>query len=134
MDWVMSYGWTGMVSWGLMAWAVGAALVVLLATLAASRPARRHSWCEQAGCEVDVEFEEHGVPGLRRFIAVRRCSAFEPTTAVTCRRSCLHRGTLGDTPSQPEDREAPPPHLGPHRNTPSHASGSWTGGNASRNS
>ena len=98
MDWAMSYGWTGMVSWGLMAWAVGAALVVLLATLAASRPARRHFWCGEAGCEVDVELEEHGVPGLRRFIAVRRCSTFEPATAVTCRRSCLHRGTVGDAP------------------------------------
>ena len=31
----------------------------------------------------------HGVPGLRRFIAVRRCSAFTSSTALMCRRSCL---------------------------------------------
>jgi hypothetical protein len=106
MDWAMISGWSGMVSWGLVAWAAGAALVVLLATVAASRPAHRHFRCEQAGCDVDVEFEEHGVPGLRRFIAVRRCSALEPTTAVTCGSSCLHRGAAGDTESKPRTSAA----------------------------
>jgi hypothetical protein len=87
---------------GRLAWAVGAALVLLLATLVASRPVRRRFWCEQAGREVDVDLEEHGAPGLRRFIAVRRCSAFEPPTAVMCRRSCLHRGAAGGAPVGPE--------------------------------
>jgi len=93
---------SGMVGWGVLAWAVGAALVLLLATLVASRPVRRRFWCEQAGREVDVDLEEHGAPGLRRFIAVRRCSAFEPPTAVMCRRSCLHRGAAGGAPVGPE--------------------------------
>lgn len=83
MDWV---------EWGFLAWGMIATLVLLLATLAASRLARRRFWCAQAGSEVDVELEEHGVPGFRRFIAVRRCSAFTPSTSVTCRRSCLHGG------------------------------------------
>lgn len=108
MDWAMSYGWAepvgagqvswAVVGWGFLTWGLVAALALLLATLAASRLARRRIWCAQAGCEVDVEFEEHGVPGLRRFIAVRRCSAFTPPTAVTCRRSCLHGGILEGAP------------------------------------
>lgn len=87
MEWTMNY-----LGWAFLAWGMVAALVVLLATLAASRLARHRFWCAQAGCEVDVELEEHGVPGFRRFIAVRRCSAFTPSTRVTCRRSCLHGG------------------------------------------
>jgi hypothetical protein len=106
-DWAMSYGWaepvgngrvSGMMEWGFLAWGMVATLVLLLATLAASRLARRRFWCAQAGSEVDVEFEEHGVPGLRRFIAVRRCSAFTPSTVVTCRRSCL-RGAVPERPA-----------------------------------
>lgn len=118
MDWTMTYGpaepvgggqvsW--MVGWGLLAWGIVAALVLLLATVAASRLVHRRFWCAQAGCEVDVEFEEHGVPGFRRFIAVRRCSAFTPSTAVTCRQACLHGGVPegtataveGPRPAQP---------------------------------
>ncbi len=104
MDWVMSYGWaepvgggrmSWMVGWGFLAWGIATALVLVLATLATSRVARRRFWCAQAGREVDVELEEHGVPGLRQFIAVRRCSAFTPSTAVTCRRSCLQGGIPG---------------------------------------
>jgi hypothetical protein len=119
MDWAMSYGWTDpvvgaeqtsrLVGWGCLAWAAGAALVLLLATLAKSRLARRHFWCEQAGREVDVEFEEHGAPGLRRFIAVRRCSAFEPSTAVLCGRSCLRRGAAVEAPARPQSPPQSPP-------------------------
>ena len=118
MDWTMTYGpaepvgggpVSSMVGWGFLAWGIVAALVLLFATLAASRLVHRRFWCAQAGCEVDVEFEEHGVPGLRRFIAVRRCSAFTPSTAVTCHQACLHggirEGTLaaveGPRPAQP---------------------------------
>jgi hypothetical protein len=119
MDWALSYGWTDpvvgaeqtsrLVGWGFLAWAAGAALVLLLATLAKSRLARRHFWCEQAGREVDVELEEHGAPGLRRFIAVRRCSAFEPSTAVRCRRSCLRRGAAVEAPVRPQSPPQSPP-------------------------
>lgn len=90
-----------MLGWGFLAWAAGAALVLVLATLAASRLTRRTFWCEQAGREVDVELEEHGVPLLRRFIAVRRCSAFTPSTAVTCRRTCLYRDAAPGSPVPP---------------------------------
>ncbi len=108
MDWTTTYGpaepvgsgqvsW--MVGWGFLAWGIVAVLVLLLATAAASRLVHRRFWCAQAGCEVDVEFEEHGVPGLRRFIAVRRCSAFTPSTAVTCRQACLHGAIPVGTPT-----------------------------------
>ncbi|HET7876933.1 MAG TPA: hypothetical protein VFN71_15525 [Methylomirabilota bacterium] len=46
-------------------------------------------WCPQANREVEVEFEYRGLPGLRRPVAVRRCSVFDPPTAVQCRRQCL---------------------------------------------
>jgi hypothetical protein len=92
-----------MLGWGFVTWAVGAAVVLILATLAASRLTRRTFWCEQAGRQVDVELEEHGVPLLRRFIAVRRCSAFTPSTAVTCRRSCLYHDAAQGAQVPPGD-------------------------------
>ena len=50
---------------------------------------RRHFWCSQAGREVEVEFEEAGLPGFRHPVAVRSCTEFDPLTAVACNRRCL---------------------------------------------
>ncbi len=51
----------------------------------------RHAtlWCALARCDVDVEFELRGIPGLRGPRAVRTCSAYEPPTAIVCGRRCL---------------------------------------------
>jgi len=50
---------------------------------------RRHFWCALERREVEVEFEERGLPGFRRQLAVRSCSVFDPPTAVACGRRCL---------------------------------------------
>ena len=81
--------------WPLLAWAAAAAILFLLAVLLTGFPVRRRFWCEQAGCEVDVAFEEDGSSGLRRFVAVVSCSAFEPSTHVRCDRACLRRDVSG---------------------------------------
>ena len=101
MDWAMGSdgadirAWAESVastySWPLLAWLAAAAILFLLAVLATSFPVHRRFWCEQAGREVDVAFEEEGRPGLRRFVAVVSCSAFEPSTHVRCNRACLDR-------------------------------------------
>lgn len=38
-----------------------------------------------------MELEERGWPGFRAAVAVKRCTAFEPATAIDCRRRCLDR-------------------------------------------
>jgi hypothetical protein len=103
MDWVMlSSEWEGGDAvvqtvaegwgWTLLVWAA-CALVVLLVTQLVMGPAlkRRRFWCSQAKREVEVVFEERGWVGLRRPVAVRACSVFEPAFAVGCSRSCLDR-------------------------------------------
>lgn len=77
--------------WPLLAWAGAAVILLLLAMLVTSFPVRRRFWCNQAGQEVDVAFEEDGPSGLRRFVAVVSCSAFNPSTRVRCDRACLSR-------------------------------------------
>lgn len=101
MDWPMSYdgpdlqAWADTAAsaylWPLLAWAAGAVILLLLAMLVTSFPVRRRFWCDQAGQEVDVAFEEDGPGGLRRFVAVVSCSAFEPSMHVRCNRACLGR-------------------------------------------
>jgi len=101
MDWPMGYDGTDVrvwaesvassYSWPLLAWAVGAALLFLLVVMITGMPVRRRFWCEQAGREVDVEFQENGSPLLRRFVAVVSCTAFEPSAHVRCNRACLAR-------------------------------------------
>jgi hypothetical protein len=75
----------------LLGWAAGALILLLLAVVVTSFPVRRRFRCEQAGREVDVAFEEDGPPGLRRFVTVVSCTAFEPSTHVQCDRACLGR-------------------------------------------
>jgi hypothetical protein len=76
--------------WAVLLWAGIAAILVLLTIPMATRAVRRrHFWCERAGSEVEVEFEEYGLVGFRRAVAVLRCSLFDPPTAVDCRRGCL---------------------------------------------
>jgi hypothetical protein len=75
--------------WPLLAWAAAVAILFVLAVLVTGFPVRRRFWCEQAGREVDVAFEEDGPPRLRRFVAVVSCTACEPSTHVGCNRACL---------------------------------------------
>jgi hypothetical protein len=101
MDWPMGYDGADMQAlaesaasiflWPLLAWAAGAVILLFLAVLFTRFPVRRRFWCEQTGREVEVELEEDGPPGLRRFIAVVSCTAFEPPTHVRCNRACLDR-------------------------------------------
>lgn len=69
---------------------------------------RRHRfWCALQGREVEVEFEEHGPPGLRQAVGVKRCSAFDPPTAVACERRCLDDGVRRQwLPALPVDTRA----------------------------
>src|SRR5262245_19309914 len=50
---------------------------------------RRQFWCATADERVEVEFEERGVPGFRRPVAVLRCSCFDPPSAIACQCRCL---------------------------------------------
>jgi hypothetical protein len=75
-------------AWGIFGWGVGVAILLLVASWAI-QIRRRGFWCAQAQREVEVEFEERGLPGFRRPTAVLSCSVFDPPTAVHCRRRCL---------------------------------------------
>lgn len=87
------------VGWGVLIWAgVVAILAVLLLPIATQAVRRRRFWCDQAQGEVEVEFEERGLLGFRRAVAVRSCSVFEPPTEVSCRRSCLDRAVRARLP------------------------------------
>ncbi len=87
--------------WPLLVWAAAAAVLFLLAVLVTGFPVHRRFWCEQAGREVDVAFEEAGPPRLRRFISVVSCTAFEPSTHVRCDRACLARDASCLVPRRP---------------------------------
>ncbi len=100
MDWpIASPGWdvevawvdrASTLGWGLLIWAgVVATLAVLLLPIATQAVRRRRFWCARAQREVEVEFEEHGLIGFRRAVAVRSCGVFDPPTQVHCPRSCL---------------------------------------------
>ena len=49
----------------------------------------REVWCALYKQQVEVEFEVRGLPGFRHPCAVTSCTAFDPPTAVACRRRCL---------------------------------------------
>ena len=74
-------------SWGLI---LALLFLVPLLVVFSSAIRRRRFYCAQNGREVEVEFEERGVPGLRCAVSVRSCSVFDPPTAVDCRRRCLN--------------------------------------------
>jgi hypothetical protein len=73
--------------WGILGWGVVVATIVLLGVLAV-RNRRRHFWCKGVGHDVEVTFEERGLPGFRK-TTVLSCRVFDPPTAVSCRRDCL---------------------------------------------
>ena len=78
--------------WGILLWAgFVSVLAVALVPIATRAVRRRHFWCARAGAQVEVEFEERGLVGFRRGVAVLSCSVFDPPTAVGCRRDCLDR-------------------------------------------
>jgi hypothetical protein len=98
MDWpVDSVGWdiqefwvvsaANTLAWGILASGAVAATILLLAMLAI-RNKRRRFWCNGAHRDVEVEFEERGLPGFRK-TSVLSCSVFDPPTAVRCHRNCL---------------------------------------------
>ena len=74
-----------------LGWAMLVAFVILLplAVLFSATMRRRRFWCAQSRRDVEVEFDLGGIPGFRRPAAVRRCSVFDPSTALRCRRLCL---------------------------------------------
>jgi hypothetical protein len=79
-----------------------AAGAVILAALAAGRrlfrgtvTCRQSFWCREKGAHVDVEFQESAWD--RRGLDVSECSAFDPPTAVTCAKACLHPTANGGT-------------------------------------
>jgi heme exporter protein D len=102
MDWpIASPGWdvevawvdrVNVVGWGLLIWAgVATILAVLLVPIATEVVRRRRFWCARAQREVEVEFQERGLVGFRRAVAVLSCSVFDPPAEVRCRRACLDR-------------------------------------------
>ncbi len=79
-------GPSDVVAWGML----GALLFLVPLVVLFSRVTRRRRfWCAASRRDVEVEFEEGGLPGFRRPVAVRSCSVFDPPAAVECRRCCL---------------------------------------------
>jgi hypothetical protein len=72
-------------------WEALASLLVLVPLLVFfSRGARRRRfWCAHERREVEVEFEERGLPGLPCAVSVKTCSVFDPPTAIGCARRCV---------------------------------------------
>jgi hypothetical protein len=77
-----------------MAWGALASLLLLVPLLVLFSQAirRRRFWCGRAGREVEVAFEERGLPGLPYAVSVKSCSVFDPSSAVSCGRQCLDAG------------------------------------------
>ena len=75
--------------WGVLGFTLAVAILALLGAVAVTCIVQRRFWCEAAGREVEVSFVESGLPGLRRPVAVQRCSMFDPPTSIRCRRACL---------------------------------------------
>lgn len=61
----------------------------LAAGPAGGHAVRRRFWCGWSGRDVEVAFVERGFPGIPWAVAVRSCSAFDPPTAIECRRQCV---------------------------------------------
>ena len=98
MDWPvqvqLAQEWEGLVGafTAVLTWVAGLGVLVIVlgsvitASWRAVRP--REFWCSSAGRDVEVLFEEWGVPGFRQTLRVVACSAFEPGCTVACRRGC----------------------------------------------
>ena len=56
----------------------------------------RRFWCREAGRDVEVQFGSSGPRGWRTVVIA--CSAFEPATAVTCRRTCVDPSVRASSP------------------------------------
>ena len=72
------------------------ALLVAIALLAVrrrglmrgeTRRVTRSVWCAVKDCKLSAQLEEQAWDGGR--VDVHACSAFSPTTAVTCEKACL---------------------------------------------
>jgi hypothetical protein len=87
--WVQSAA--DILGWGALGFGLAVATVVLFGLLVGARVVCRRFWCGPAQREVEVSFVESGLPGFRRPVAVRSCSAFVPPADVRCRRACLDR-------------------------------------------
>lgn len=76
---------------GLTWMAVLGALAILLGSVveaSCSAVRSRRFWCPSIGRDVQVQFDECGPPGFRHVLRVVECSAFEPPSAIACRRVC----------------------------------------------
>jgi hypothetical protein len=79
--------------WEGLAWTVMLAVLavavggVVMASCRTLRP--RRFWCRSTVRDVEVLFDEWGPPGFRQALHVVKCSAFEPASAIACRRACL---------------------------------------------
>lgn len=83
------FGPSGLIIIGL---ALATALALILMLVFGSFPGmirtvRRAFWCSVAGRNVTAEFQEEAWDGRR--VEVNRCSAFTPSTAITCKKLCL---------------------------------------------
>jgi len=81
----LAEGLSNLLAMGMLVWVLFMALVVLLCVPATRR---RRFWCAASRQAVLVEFDECGVPGLQRSLAVRSCSAL-CVGGVTCAQQCL---------------------------------------------
>lgn len=130
---LMSYGWAEPVGGARVSWMVGWGFLALGDRHGAGAPHARDQsrgpppFLVRAGRTRGLRGARGARgPGLRRFIAVRRCSAFTPSTAVMCRRSCPRGASPeGLSPWRARDPagrgswpEAPPPQLGPRCTMP----------------
>ena len=79
---------------------LGVLLLLLPLAIPGSRVRRRrHFWCAWVRQKAEVEFEERGLPGLRRSVAVVSCTCFDPPTEVGCGRRCLDSAFRRQWPS-----------------------------------
>ena len=94
----------------LFAWgsAIDAVVFLVLSAVAVMVVYRRRRfWCAQAGRTAEVEFEEVGLPGRRRAVAVHSCSLFSPPTHVTCDGRCLAAEISARRPLSHPSKERP---------------------------
>ena len=99
MDWLTEFvvwdveavwveGTVNAMAWAIFGWGLLVATVLLLSMLG-MRTRRRRFWCAGAHRDVEVEFEERGIPGFRKVVAVLTCTAFDAPSDVSCNRRCL---------------------------------------------